>query len=106
MEYAKKAKYHDIAEFLGNELRKIREFTKGSNPEEEKKGNYRRKDDLVRDSKQTYKLVFYNEKGEPRDLTEEEVKQLLIDRPELANCMKDPDSIPPEKLSIGDQECW
>ncbi len=43
----------------------------------------KKKEETQKVSRQTYKIVYLNEKGEPHDLTEDEVRQLIRDRPEL-----------------------
>ena len=50
--------------------------------------------------------MFCPEKGEPRDLTEEDVRQLLADKPELSNFVDNPDSIPSEALTSVDNDSW
>jgi len=47
-------------------------------------------------------LVHLNEKGETRDLTEEEVKQIVAGRPELASYFANPSSIPQDS----DEDSW
>jgi len=37
----------------------------------------------VKSSKQIYKIVFLNDRGEPHDLTEEDVRQMIDAKPEL-----------------------
>jgi hypothetical protein len=46
----------------------------------------------------TYKIVFMNEKGEARDLTEEEVRNLVKNNQSLENYLSNPNSIPIEEL--------
>lgn len=65
-EYAKRAKFLDTAEFLNGEIRRLKDGNKSSSFEEG-----RRKEDILKEPKQTYKIVFLNEKGEPHDLSEE-----------------------------------
>lgn len=49
---------------------------------------------MVKEARHTYKLVHLNEKGESRDLTEEEVNQICADNPELAAYLANPETIP------------
>ena len=87
-EYAKRAKFLDTAEFLNGEIRRLKEGNKGSNFEDGK-----RKEDILKEPKQTYKIVFLNEKGEPHDLTEEEALKLFESIPKLKELANNPDSI-------------
>ena len=47
-----------------------------------------------------------NDKGEQRELTDEEVKELLETRPQLAAYMSNPDTIPPEALASMENDTW
>lgn len=98
VDYAKKAKFSDVADYLANQLKKYRDV-KPSFEEPERKAGGRRKEEPLKDSKSTYKIVRYNEKGESQDLTEEEVRQLLADRPQLAKYMANPELIPQEAIT-------
>ena len=59
VEYAKKAKFLELAEYLGNELKKLKDQNKATNFVEEVNQKGRRgKEDVSKESKQTYKLVY------------------------------------------------
>lgn len=90
VDYAKKAKFTDVAEFLSNEYKKYKDFNRPSAEEPERKAGGRRKEEAIKDVRNNYKIVRYNEKGEVHDLTEEEVRQLIADRPDLARYMSNP----------------
>lgn len=87
-EYAKRAKFLDTADFLNNEIRKLKDGNKSSSFEES-----RRKEDILKEPKQTFKIVFLNEKGEPHDLSEEEAIKLFESIPKLKELATNPDSI-------------
>ncbi len=46
----------------------------------------------------TYKIVFMNEKGEAKDLTEEEVRNLIKTNQTLETYLANPNNIPQEEL--------
>lgn len=60
----------------------------------------------MKTSRQTYKIVFLNDKGEPHDLTEEEVRQLVYLKPELEAFLCNPETIPPEIVEATSGESW
>lgn len=74
VEFARKAKYTEVADFLGGELRRMRDVGKFSHQsysiEESNLEKRKKKEEAQRTSRQTYKIVFLNDKGEPHDLTE------------------------------------
>lgn len=101
IQYARKAKFNEVADYLSAELKRIKEVNKmnalSQSINEQSNGdkNKKKKDENQpsRGNKQTFKLVLINDKGELHDLTEEEVRQLVRDKPELESYMANPDSI-------------
>lgn len=67
VEYAKKAKFTELAEYLSSELKKVREANKAA--EDPDKKSRRSRDDMIKDNRQPYKIVFCNEKGEVKDVS-------------------------------------
>lgn len=57
-------------------------------------------------NKNTYKITVINDGGELHDLTEEEVKELLKNHPDVDTYLNNPDSIPQEMLEATLQESW
>lgn len=110
IEYAKKAKFMDVADYLGAELKKIREQSRVGNshnqsPEESNAAERlkKKKDESIVNvnrniNKQAFKIVYMNEKGETRDLSEEEVRNLVKDKPILESYLANPDNIPNDAL--------
>ena len=66
----------------------------------------RRKEDILKEPKQSYKIVFLNEKGEPHDLTEEEAVKLFDSIPKLRELATNPDSISEEEIKSVELETW
>lgn len=110
VEFARKAKYNEVAELLSGELRRSREVNKFSvqsySIEESNLEKRRKKEDSVKVQRQTYKIVYLNDKGDSHDLTEEDVRQLIKERPELENYLANPESIPAELIESSTGEVW
>ena len=72
---AKKAKFNEVADLLASELKRLKEVGKVSMPsqsfEESNVEKRKKKGEAQKPLRQTYKIVFLNDKGEPHDLTEE-----------------------------------
>jgi hypothetical protein len=58
----------------------------------------KKKGEAQKPLRQTYKIVFLNDRGEPHDLTEEEARSLIRERPELEEYLSNPEAIPQELL--------
>ena len=75
VDIARKLKNTDVAEYLSNELKRLREINKSvqiSQSVEEsniEKKSINKKKEEHKPSRQTYKIVQYSEKGDPEDLT-------------------------------------
>ena len=112
MEYAKKARFQEVADYLQMETKKNQEHSKMPNQnagEESVNENTKRKkkDALtLNNNKNTYKITVMNENGEIHDLTEDEVKELMKNSQELENYLTNPDNIPQELLESTLQESW
>lgn len=110
VEFARKAKYNEVAELLSGELRRSREASKFSlqsySLEESNLEKRRKKEDGARVQRQTYKIVYLNDRGEAHDLTEEDVRQLIRERPELEGYLANPESIPAELVESSSGEAW
>lgn len=110
VEFARKAKYNEVAELLHGELRRSREANKFSvqshSIEESNLEKRRKKEDSVRVQRQTYKIVYLNDKGDPHDLTEEDVRQLIREKPELESYLANPESIPSDLIESSGGETW
>lgn len=97
LDYARKLKNSEIVELLSGEAKRQKEVSKFVNAsqsiDESNLDKKRRKDDS-KPTKITYKIVSMNEKGEVHDLTEEQVRELLKDKPDFEAYLCNPDSIP------------
>lgn len=58
VEYARKAKFYELGDFLNAELKRVKEVSKSEEPE--KKSIPRRKDETVKEARHSYKLVHLN----------------------------------------------
>jgi hypothetical protein len=69
IELARKAKFYDVAEYLNNEYKRLKDgnkYSMMSQSIEDSKSNIekkKKKDSSVKSSRQTYKIVFLNDKG-------------------------------------------
>jgi hypothetical protein len=110
VDWARKNKFPETAEYLLNELRRYREVTKYSmasqSLEESNLEKRKKREENSKHIRQTYKIVQLNEKGELRDLTEEEVRQMAKCNPQLEAYLSNPESIPAEVLERGGAENW
>ena len=59
VEYARKAKFMELADFLNAQLKKIKDASKSEEPER-KPAQPRRKEEVVKEGRSTYKLVHLN----------------------------------------------
>ena len=86
LDYARKLKNSEIVELLSGEAKRQKEVSKFVNAsqsiDESNLDKKRRKEDS-KPTKITYKIVSMNEKGEVHDLTEEQVRELLKDKPDF-----------------------
>ena len=77
VEYAKKARFQQVADYLSMEAKKSQEQSKMANQnigdESVNENTKRKKKDALslNNNKNTYKITFMNENGEIRDLTED-----------------------------------
>ena len=103
-EYAKRAKFTETYEYLNNEIKKFKEMNKVEEPGVRK---YRStKEEEIKGSKQTYKLVYYNDKGNTVELTQEEVAKLIEDKPELQQYLSNPETIPVDSWVETEADAW
>lgn len=104
-EYAKKAKCHEVAEYLSNEVKRIKNDGKieqsqekinavnESSHQDNKKASGKQKKEAAA-PKQSYKIVFMSPNGESHDLTQEEIRELVKNNEQLEKYLSNPDSIP------------
>jgi hypothetical protein len=104
LEYARKAKFLETAEFLNGEVRRAKEG-RGVQPEG-KEGKEGKEGRDGKEGKQTYRLVFLGEKGDPHELSEEDAAQLLEGNPYLRQLLENPDSISEQQLATTEVESW
>jgi ankyrin repeat protein len=107
-EYAKKSKHYDIAEYLVNEIKRTKDikFSLPSQSREESNLEKRKKKEDQKNIRQTYKIVFLNEKGQARDLTEEDVRQMIKAKPEIEGYLANPESLPQELIDASNGDHW
>lgn len=80
IDFAKKSKFHEVAEYLSGEYKRIKDVNKyslASESIEQSLDKRKKKEESQKNTKQTYKIVFLNDNGEPHDLTEDEVKNIM-----------------------------
>ena len=102
VEYAKKAKFNEVADYLSGELKKVRDSMKSDDPSNKKS----RREDEIKGNRQVYRIVYYNEKGETAELTQEEVTKLIEGKPELQQYLCNPETIPVDSWVESDADMW
>lgn len=109
MEYARRARYHEVTEYLSAEVKKAKDKHKEQQIKEmqiqaqesaqEQKKKKKESETIPVSTKSIYKIVYINDKGETKDLSEEEVRSLLRNKPVEESYFANPESIPRELLA-------
>ena len=113
VEYAKKMKYQEVADYLAAEAKKHKELARNQSQnhiqessQNEPSKKKKKETVALNMNKNNYKISVLRENGEVHDLTEEEVRELYKSTPELETYLTNPDSIPQELLESTLAETW